>query len=53
MWKYDEAFGVIKQIRKDGYVVVNWDGINGDWHYTDEQANRLEVVCDMGTGESG
>lgn len=44
MWKYDEAFGVIKQIRKDGYVVVKWDGINGDWFYTEEQSKRIEIL---------
>ena len=42
MWKYSEATGSIKQIKKDGYVVVLWDGINGEWHYTPEQAKRLE-----------
>ena len=42
MWKYNEATGSIKQIKKDGYVVVLWDGINGEWHYTPEQAKRLE-----------
>ena len=44
MWKYDEATGIIKQIKKDGYVVVLWDGINGEWHYTPEQAKSLEVI---------
>jgi len=44
MWKYDEAVGYIKQIKKDGYVVVLWDGINGEWHYTPEQAKRLEKM---------
>ncbi len=44
MWKYDEAIGTIKQIRKDGYVVVIWDGINGEWHWTSDQAKKLEVV---------
>ena len=43
MWKYKEAMGSVKQIRKDGYVVVLWDNINGEWHYTPEQAKRLEV----------
>ena len=46
MWKYEEAFGVIHQIKADGYVVVNWDGINGEWHYTPEQAKKLEVIND-------
>ena len=44
MWKYEEAIGTIKQIRKDGYVVVVWDNINGEWHYTEEQVKRLELV---------
>ena len=46
MWKHDEAFGVIHQIKSDGYVVVLWDGINGEWHYTPEQATKLEVIDD-------
>ena len=29
MWKYEEAIGTIKQIKKDGYVVVILDNING------------------------
>lgn len=44
MWKYDEAFGVIKQVRRDGYVVVEWDNINGEWHWTADQAKKLEVI---------
>ena len=30
MWKYEEAFGTVKQIKKDGYIVVVWDNINGE-----------------------
>ena len=44
MWKYDEAIGVIKQVRRDGYVVVIWDDINGEWHYTTDQAKKLVVI---------
>lgn len=44
MWKYDEAFGVIKQVRRDGYIVVEWDNINGEWHWTADQAKKLEVI---------
>ena len=44
MWKYDEAIGTIKQVKRDGYVVVSWDDINGEWHYTAEQAKRLEIL---------
>ena len=43
MWKYDTAIGKIIKITKE-YVVVRWDGINGDWHYTEQQAERLEVI---------
>ena len=52
MWKYDEAFGVVKKMSK-GYTVVQWDGVNGDWHYTEEQAARLEVVNDQEEHKSG
>tara|TARA_R100000458_G_C8088284_1_gene120099 strand:+ start:396 stop:572 length:177 start_codon:yes stop_codon:yes gene_type:complete len=43
MWKYDEALGEVVKISKD-YVVVRWDNINGEWHYTKEQAQRLEAI---------
>ncbi len=43
MWKYDEAIGTINKITKD-YVVVKWDNINGQWHYTPSQAESLEIV---------
>ena len=46
MWKHAEAFGVVKKINSDGYVVVRWDNINGDWHYTPEQAKKLEMVSE-------
>ena len=47
MWKYEEAVGAIIKITKD-YVVVRWDDINGEWHYTEEQAQKLEVVSEAG-----
>ncbi len=43
MWKYEEAFGAIIKMSAD-YVVVKWDNINGEWHYTLEQAKKLQVV---------
>jgi hypothetical protein len=46
MWKYEVAIGVIEKITPD-YVVVKWKGIHGQWHYTEEQAERLEIVDDM------
>lgn len=45
MWKYDEASGTIKKITKE-YVVVVWDSINGEWHYTKEQSKLLELLND-------
>jgi len=41
MWKYETATGEIKKIT-ESYVIVKWDGIPGEWHYTEEQANKLE-----------
>lgn len=43
MWKYDIAWGTIDKITTD-YIVVKWDNIPGYWHYTKEQAKKLEVV---------
>ncbi len=43
MWKYKEASGIIKKLTKE-YIVVKWDGINGEWHYTKEQSKLLEKV---------
>ena len=28
----------------DGYIVVIWDGINGEWYYTQTQSLKLEVI---------
>lgn len=44
MWKYDEACGIIKQITHDGYIVVRWDEINGDWYYTEQQSKKLIII---------
>ena len=41
MWKYDFARGKLIKITRDRYFIVRWDNINGDWHYTEEQAKRL------------
>ena len=43
MWKYETAVGVIEKII-DEYIVVKWDGIPGQWHYTEEQSKRLEII---------
>ena len=43
MWKYDEATGEIQKIT-ESYIIVKWVDIHGQWHYTEEQAKRLEVI---------
>ena len=45
MWKYKTATGAIIKVTKD-YIVVRWEGINGEWHYTEEQSKALEVLND-------
>tara|TARA_A100001515_G_C4466343_1_gene175357 strand:- start:289 stop:435 length:147 start_codon:yes stop_codon:yes gene_type:complete len=47
MWKYEEAIGEIQKITADGYIVVKWVDIPGQWHYTKEQAKRLEIINEM------
>ena len=44
MWKYEEAIGEIQKITADGYVIVKWVDIPGQWHYTKEQAQKLEII---------
>lgn len=44
MWIYDEAFGVVSKITRDDYVVIIWEGVNGEWHYTREQCDKIEIV---------
>ena len=52
MWKHDSATGSIIKITKD-YVVVSWDNINGEWHYTDEQSVKLEATNETSTMAEG
>ena len=44
MWKYEEAIGTVIKASKDGWVVVKWDGINGDWHYNKEQSKEIIIM---------
>ncbi len=46
MWKHDTATGTILKKTRDGYTIVKWDGINGEWHYTEEQSKKLEPYQD-------
>ena len=43
MWKHDNATGKVINITRH-YVIVKWDGVNGDWHYTYEQAQKLQLI---------
>tara|TARA_B100000085_G_C18251315_1_gene394117 strand:+ start:163 stop:339 length:177 start_codon:yes stop_codon:yes gene_type:complete len=45
MWKYDSAVGRIEKIT-ESYVIVKWVDIPGQWHYTKQQAKRLEVLSE-------
>ena len=41
MWKYKTASGKVIKITAD-YVVVKWNNVNGDWHYTKAQSQMLK-----------
>ena len=43
----ENPVGTIIKITVD-YVVVKWDNINGQWHYTYEQAKKLEFADESG-----
>ena len=45
MWKYEEAIGEIQKVT-ESYIIVKWVDIPGQWHYTKEQAQRLEVISE-------
>lgn len=45
MWKHDNALGKIIKITKD-YTVVSWENTPGEWHYTKEQASKIEVISE-------
>lgn len=51
MWKYEKATGTITKVTRDGYVVVSWDDINGEWHYTKEQSEKIEVQNEAKVGK--
>ena len=40
MWKHKYARGEVIKVTKE-YVVVRWDDINGEWHFTEEQVKSL------------
>ena len=44
MWKYKVAIGTVKTVTKDGYCVIKWDNINGDWYFTESQSKEIKVL---------
>ena len=45
--KLDGIVGVIARVAK-GHIVVKWNGLHGDWYYTDDQAKSIKVVNEAG-----
>ena len=43
-WQYPDTTGVIHQINADGWFIVHWDELIGDYYYSPEQAENLEVM---------
>ena len=41
--KVENPAGIVEKVTVD-YIVVKWDNINGQWHYTHEQAKKLSVL---------
>mgnify|MGYP001307209674 FL=1 len=48
MWKYDKASGRIIKITKDGYIIVQWDEVPGDWYFTYEQISKAKLIKSKG-----
>ena len=42
--KFDRWHGIVTQVLSENRVKVFWDNINGHWHYTHEQAKKLEEI---------
>ncbi len=41
---HGESVGTVVKITKDGFTVVSWDNINGDWYWTEKQTEQMEVI---------
>ena len=41
--KHENPEGEVIRVTKD-YIIVNWDNIPGDWHYTLEQSKNLTII---------
>ena len=47
-WEYPDTMGVVHQINTDGWVIVHWDDLYGDYYYSPEQTEKLEVIDENG-----
>jgi hypothetical protein len=45
VWKVEHPQGIVKKVAME-YIVINWEGIPGDWHYKNEQTKDIEVIND-------
>tara|TARA_B100000900_G_scaffold376030_1_gene358531 strand:+ start:727 stop:978 length:252 start_codon:yes stop_codon:yes gene_type:complete len=48
-WKFGETIGTVIKETADGYIVVDWENVNGEWYYTVEQFERFEKITDRST----
>ena len=44
--KYGQTVGTVIKVTADKYIVVIWENVNGEWHYTPAQFERLEQVTE-------
>ena len=47
VWKLPTAIGTGKRVAMD-HVVIEWDNVFGDWHYTNKQKEDIEVINEAG-----
>ena len=45
-WEYPDTMGVVHKINGDGWVIVHWDDLYGDYYYSPEQTEKLEVISE-------
>ena len=43
--KVIDVNGTVEKVTSD-YVIVVWDDVNGQWHYTKEQAKSLRILSE-------
>lgn len=43
--KVKNPLGVVEKITKE-YVIVKWDLVPGQWHYTHEQSRKLKTIVE-------